>query len=227
MAPLFAAGAFALVLPAAAGAEQPADLLTPFEAKRHDVFVETARSRDIDLLFIGDSAVEFWRAEGKAEWDRSFAGLNAANFGVQGSDTDSVLWRLRNGELDGFEAKAIVLDAMWAGDLTAGASEAEILAANAAIVAEIRKRQPRAKILLVVVPRLRGASIQTALVRKFAELANGSSVQYLDVRRPFIGRDGQFDTAMGSGRGSALSEKGYAAWADAMRPTLSELLADG
>ena len=212
---------------AATYAEAPAGLLTSFEERRHQTFVETARSGQIDLLFLGDSAVEFWLAEGRAEWNRNFAGLKAANFGVQGADTESVLWRIRNGELDGFRAKAIVLDAMWAGDLTNGASEAEILAGNAAIVAEIRKRQPQARILLMVAPRLRGQSIQAALARQFAELADESSVRFLDVSGALIGRDGQFDTALGSGRGSALNERGYAALADAMRPALSEVLAEG
>ena len=212
---------------AATYAEAPAGLLTSFEERRHQTFVETARSGQIDLLFLGDSAVEFWLAEGRAEWNRNFAGLRAANFGVQGADTESVLWRIRNGELDGFKAKAIVLDAMWAGDLTSGASEPEILAGNAAIIAEIRKRQPQARILLMVAPRLRGQSIQAALARQFAELADESSVRFLDVSGALIGRDGQFDTALGSGRGSALNERGYAALADAMRPALSEVLAEG
>ena len=212
---------------AATYAEAPAGLLTSFEERRHQTFVETARSEQIDLLFLGDSAVEFWLAEGRAEWNRNFAGLRAANFGVQGADTESVLWRIRNGELDGFKAKAIVLDAMWAGDLTSGASEPEVLAGNAAIIAEIRKRQPQARILLMVAPRLRGQSIQAALARQFANLADDSSVRFLDVSAALTGADGQFDTALGSGRGSALSERGYAALADAMRPALNEALADG
>lgn len=62
----------------------PAGLLTSFEEKRHQAFVEQARSEPIELLFIGDSAVEFWLAEGKVHWNQTFSGLNAANFGVQG-----------------------------------------------------------------------------------------------------------------------------------------------
>jgi hypothetical protein len=90
----------------------PAGLLTPFEERRHKTFVEQARSEPIDLLFIGDSAVEFWLAEGRPEWERNYARLKAANFGVQGADTKSLLWRLENGELDHFKAKVIVVDAL-------------------------------------------------------------------------------------------------------------------
>lgn len=214
----------ALLAAAPAFAAAPEGLLTPFEQQRHDTFVETARSGPIDLLFIGDSTTEFWRQEGNAAWQRTYASLNAANFGVQGAGTRSVLWRLRNGELDGFQARVIVLDAMWAADLTGGASEAEILAGNAEIVAEIRRRQPHARVLLTVTPRLRSTSIQSALNRQFAALADGVSIEYVDVRRSFAGPDGSFDTTMASGRGSALSEKGYATLAAAMQPTLTELM---
>lgn len=213
-----------LLATAPAIAAPPEGLLTPFEQQRHDTFVETARSGSIDLLFIGDSTTEFWRQEGSAEWQRNYSGLDAANFGVQGADTKSVLWRLQNGELDGFTAKVIVLDAMWAADLTGGASEAEVLAGNAEIVAEIRRRQPAAKVLLLVTPRLRSTSIQSALNQRFAELADGPSIEYIDLRRAFAGPDGRFDTTMASGRGSALSEKGYATLSAAMQPTLVELM---
>lgn len=206
----------------------PAGLLTSFEEKRHQAFVEQARSEPIELLFIGDSAVEFWLAEGKVHWDQTFSGLNAANFGVQGADTQSLLWRLQNGELDNFEAKVIVVDALLAaGNPPGQATEAEILAGNAQIVAEIRKRQPQAKILLLVVPRTASFSLQAALREQFAELADGSSIVYLDVTRRFAAGDGRFDTAMGSGRGNALSDKGYAALAQAIRPAVLELMGEG
>lgn len=206
----------------------PAGLLTSFEEKRHQAFVEQARSEPIELLFIGDSAVEFWLAEGKVHWNQTFSGLNAANFGVQGADTQSLLWRLQNGELDNFEAKVIVVDALLAaGNPPGQATEAEILAGNAQIVAEIRKRQPQAKILLLVVPRTASFSLQAALREQFAELADGSSIVYLDVIPRFAAGDGRFDTAMGSGRGNALSDKGYAALAQAIRPAVLELMGEG
>jgi hypothetical protein len=206
----------------------PAGLLTPFEERRHQAFVEQAKSQPIEMLFIGDSAVEFWLAEGRAEWEKNYSGLKAANFGVQGADTKSVLWRVQNGELDGFDAKVIVLDALLGvGNRPEQASEAEALAGNAAIVAEIRKRQPQAKILLLVVPRMASYSLQAALRRNFAQLADGSSVVYLDVTRSFAAADGRFDTSMGSGRGNALSAKGYAALAEAMRPMVMELMGKG
>jgi lysophospholipase L1-like esterase len=203
----------------------PSGLLTPFEERRHETFVEQASSKPIDLLFIGDSAVEFWLAEGKAQWDQAFSSFNAANFGVQGADTKSVLWRLQNGELAYFQAKVIVMDALLAaGNPPEQGSEAAILAGNAQIVAEIRKHQPQAKILLLVVPRPSSHSLQAALREHFAEIADGSAVTFLDVTSEFVAADGGFDRTMGSGRGNALSDKGYAALAQALKPRVVELL---
>lgn len=122
----------------------------------------------------------------------------------------------------------IVVDALLAaGNPPGQATEAEILAGNAQIVAEIRKRQPQAKILLLVVPRTASFSLQAALREQFAELADGSSIVYLDVIPRFAAGDGRFDTAMGSGRGNALSDKGYAALAQAIRPAVLELMGEG
>lgn len=219
----------ALTLPTAVLADMaPMGLLTPFEERRHQTFVEQTSSKPIDLLFIGDSAVEFWLAEGKAQWDQTFSSFNVANFGVQGADTKSVLWRLQNGELENFKAKVIVVDALLAaGNPPEQASQADILAGNAQIVAEIRKHQPQAKILLLVVPRSTSFSLQAALRQHFADIADGESVTFLDVTSTFVAADGGFDTAMGSGRGNALSDKGYAALAQAIQPRVVKLMGEG
>ncbi|MEI6467441.1 MAG: GDSL-type esterase/lipase family protein, partial [Verrucomicrobiota bacterium] len=85
----------------------------PNWVKRHDGFVQIAKQGGVDVLFVGDSITDGWRrlerGGGKATWDREFAPLKSANFGISGDRTQHVLWRLENGELDGFKPKAIVL----------------------------------------------------------------------------------------------------------------------
>ena len=82
--------------------------------KRHEGFVAEAHQGGIDVLFLGDSITDFWRSPnpergGKAVWDREIAPLKAANFGISGDRTQHVLWRLRNGEADGYQPKVVVL----------------------------------------------------------------------------------------------------------------------
>src|SRR5262245_60990836 len=89
-------------------AQAPAGTLThALEAQRHDHFIELAQKGDIDVVFFGTTSAEMWswRDRGRSVWDRELAPLKAANFGSQGSQFKSLLWRMRNGELDGYHAK--------------------------------------------------------------------------------------------------------------------------
>ena len=94
-------------------AQAPAGTLThALEAQRHDKFIEIARAGDIDLVFFGTTSTEMWswKGRGRSVWDREFGSLKAANFGAQGSGFKSLLWRMQNGELDGYRAKLVVLN---------------------------------------------------------------------------------------------------------------------
>ena len=76
---------------------------------QHEGFVAEGQNGGIDVLFMGDSITDGWRRSGKEIWDREYVPLNAANFGIGGDRTQHVLWRLRNGEADGYQPKAVVL----------------------------------------------------------------------------------------------------------------------
>src|SRR5262245_58018602 len=89
-------------------AQAPAGTLThALEAQRHDRFIEIAQGGDINLVFFGTTSAEMWswKDRGRGVWERELAPLKAANFGSQGSQFTSLLWRMRNGELDGYRAK--------------------------------------------------------------------------------------------------------------------------
>src|SRR5204863_5755 len=44
-----------------------------------------------------------------ANWKQNFFGWNAADFGWGADQTQNILWRLENGELDGVNPKVVVL----------------------------------------------------------------------------------------------------------------------
>jgi beta-glucosidase len=216
---------------AASSAPPPPGLLTPLEQKRHDSFVEAGRAGDVDMLFIGDSSMDFWRYDwaGKSVWDKYYSGRRIANFGVEGAHTNSVLWRLRNGELEGFKARVVVIEGLFSGDIAPhNHALSDVLAGNAAIVAEVRRRQPQARILLVVIPRAPASdaalgTYAAAVAREFAGLADGKKVFYLDMTHALVTPHGGLDDAYLARRGSALNAAGYAVWAGAMNPRLAEL----
>jgi hypothetical protein len=130
------------------------NLFGGFRAK-HAANVEIAKKGDIDLLFMGDSITDFWRnagregvvnppSAGKAVFDKYFGGMKVANFGISGDTTQGVLYRLRDGEGQGFSPKAIML--MIGTNNGNSASSAEIAEGVGAVVLEMRKDFPDASI---------------------------------------------------------------------------------
>ena len=167
----------------------PAGLLTALEGRHHDNFIERARAGDIDIVFFGMTETEMWHwpDRGRSVWDWTLGLRKAANFGSQGTRFESLLWRMQNGELAGYQAKLVVLQGFGPGDLAIpGDRVAEFVAGYTAIIAEVRARQPQAKILLsAAFPRgrldreqwLENAEANAAVYRKLAD-ERPSSIQY-------------------------------------------------
>jgi lysophospholipase L1-like esterase len=190
----------------------------------HNSFLVLAKKGHIDLLFLGDSITQGWRENGV--WQRFYGSRHAQNFGIGGDRTQHVLWRIQNGELDGIEPKVIVL--MIGTNNLHSETPDEIAQGTGAIVAELRRRLPKSKILLLgifprspkpdgVRERLKSAN------EKIAKLDDGSHVRYLDIGRAFINDDGTISPDV-MPDGLHLSLKGYRIWADAMEPTLWSML---
>ena len=118
---------------------------------RHVGFAETASKGNIDLLLHGDSITDWW-VQGdanKAMFDKYFGGMKTANFAIAGDTTQGVLWGLQNGEGQGFQPKAVML---MIGTNNSGQSTApEIAEGVGAVVMEMRKDFPNAKILLLAI----------------------------------------------------------------------------
>jgi beta-lactamase regulating signal transducer with metallopeptidase domain len=217
---------------AAVHAEPPAGLLTELEKKRHVLFMKWAQAGNTDVVFIGDSTVDFWHYPrgGKAEWDRTYAPLKAVNFGVEGAHTRSVLWRLQNGELAGITPKVIVLCPLGIADSANHNIEVpQIIEGDKAIIAELRQREPQTKILLVAFPRGQpthpARQLMATVDAALAKLADDRSIYYLDLKGAFLSADGTLVPDLYTDPiGQVLSPKGYAAWAQAMNPTLMRLL---
>jgi len=93
------------------GSRAPTEIPTPRTDSNstlaHAQLVEKARKGGIDLYFVGDSIVRRWGtsdpqyAELLSNWKANFFGWNAGNFGWGADKIENILWRLRNGELDG------------------------------------------------------------------------------------------------------------------------------
>jgi lysophospholipase L1-like esterase len=201
---------------------------------RHEGFVAEAQKGGIDLLFLGDSITDGWRTRGKEVWDREYAPLKAANFGIGGDRTEHVLWRLRNGEAAGYKPKLVVLmigtnnTGFERDKTTPRNTPPEIVEGVTTIVGDLRKDFPDAKILLLAIfPRGEKDSLQRGQVaevnKEIAKLHDDAHVHYLDIGAKFLDAEGNIPADI---MPDLLHphEKGYGIWADAIREPVKRLM---
>nr|WP_283949826.1 GDSL-type esterase/lipase family protein [Limobrevibacterium gyesilva] len=177
--------------------------------ERHQQKLAELRRGRVDLVFLGDSITQDWELTGPAEWqnfrpawDRFYGDRNAVNLGFKGDATSHLLWRIYNGELDGIAPKAAVI-LIGANNLGRVHWPAEDNAEGInTVVAEVRRRLPRTKILLLgILPSERSAwATQTTLDVNHAlaaQYGNGAvpGVTFMDVGGVFM-RAGALDRSL-------------------------------
>ncbi len=215
----------AVSVPLAPESARPNQALIPHLSagfmNRHNSFVEIARKGDIDLLFMGDSITDFWRNSGRSVFDQNFGSYRVANFGIAADTTQGVLWRLQNGEGQGFKPKAVML-MIGTNNLSASLKPAQVAMGIAAIVFEMRKDFPEAKILLLgIFPRSdRPFRPQITTTNAIIScLHDGEHVFYLDIGDRFLAPDGTIPREI-MRDGLHPTTRGYEIWAQAVKETL-------
>ena len=218
--------------------------LNPAFMPRHNDFVEIAKKGDIDVLFMGDSITDWWRNPGgtngfphgvngaytgKPVFDKYFGSWKVANFGIAGDTTQGVLWRLQNGEGQGYQPKVIML--MIGTNNTRRNSAPQIAEGVTAVVQELRKDFPDAKILLLgIFPRSgRTSPLRaeiTAINEIISKLNDSQHIFYLDIGSKFLNADGSIPKDIMSD-GLHPTTKGYEIWAEAVKGPLDNLLKGG
>ena len=196
---------------------------------RHLGFVEIASKGNIDLLLHGDSITDWW-VQGdanKAMFDKYFGNIKTANFAIAGDTTQGVLWGLKNGEGQGFQPKAVML---MIGTNNSGQYTApEIAEGVGAVVLEMRKDFPNAKILLLgIFPRsLPGDPVRDKLAevnRIISKLDDQQYVFYLDIGAKFLDERGFFLPDAFRADNLHPQAKGYDIWGAAVKDKLAELM---
>lgn len=225
-------------LVAATAAANTATLPVPRDeawVRRHEGFVAAARRGGIEVVFLGDSLTDLWRREGRAAWEKHFAPLRAANFGIDGDRTQQLLWRLQHGAVDAPAPKVVVL---LIGTNNAGNERnsdvprnttAEAIAGVTLVVETLRTKLPNTTILLLgLLPRGERSSPIRAQVeeinRALAGLDDGWRIRFLDIGPSFLSPDGSLSREIMPDL-LHMSEAGYAVFAAALRDPLAELLA--
>jgi beta-glucosidase len=196
--------------------------------RRHNAFVETATNSDFDILFEGDSITDWWQQRvpqgGVDVFKKYFGDDKVANFAVAGDTTQGVLWGLQNGEGQGHKPKAVML--MIGTNNTGGNTGPEIAEGVGAVVYELRKDFPDAKIMLLAIfPRGTGPNDPNRIKNEeankiIAKLNDGKHVFFMNINDKFLDAQGHL---IGF-RNDHLhpTAVGYEAWASTVAPTLKK-----
>ena len=219
--------------------DQPVPRIDQNSKIAHEQLLEKARQGGIDIYFEGDSITRRWGAtdypEFLANWKQNFFGWNAANFGWGADTIQNILWRLKNGELDGVHPKIIVLLA-GTNDVAKRSpvvddniKASDIIWAFKAMLSVMREKAPEAVIILMgILPRNDDMALMPLINRindNLEKFANGRTIRYLNINQKLTDLDGKLLDGMMNPRDKLhLIVNGYQVWADALKPIFHEIL---
>jgi lysophospholipase L1-like esterase len=198
----------------------------------HQALKLQAATGQAKVVFLGDSITALWSNHDpnvQAIFNKDFAPLKAGVFGIPGDATENLLWRLNDGELDGLNPGAIVLE-IGANDIL-GDSPEQIAGGVLAVIQALKGQFPGVKVLVVgLLPRdgpldPPGTPDTIRLTDGLlAKLDDGSTVRYLDVGSKMLNPDGTINSALFLPDRAHPSAAGYQVFADTLLPALQALL---
>ena len=188
-----------------------------------------------DLVFVGDSITHFWekcswfKTDGSAELAALRRRFSILDLGFAGDGTEHVLWRLKNGQADGYAAKCFML---LIGTNNKRGPVEDVARGVGAIVDLLRERHPESKILLVSVfprdlspdgPMRARMERLNALTERFVD---GVNVWRIDFCDRFLKADGTLDLRFFCPDQVHLSPEGYRLWRSVVEPVFESLAGD-
>jgi len=202
---------------------------------RHEAKLAEIKAKKPNLIFLGDSITQDWEHPEYAQaWQRFYGDRNAVNLGFKGDATSHLLWRIQNGEVASIAPKAavVLIGANNMGRLHWPADET--LLGIDAILAELRRRLPTTKILLLsVLPSERNDWVtETTKTINRALPAHANGATFVDVTNVFV-KNGRLDKTLFSDPFMTPPEPalhpspaGQILLSQAIEPHLSVLLGD-
>ena len=199
--------------------------LKKFMPKLHQEKLREAKIGKIDFVMIGDSITHSW-----SKYPDVFKGVNLLNLGFPGDRTQNVLWRIENGALDGISPKLVTL--MIGTNNMHDTKKAypadnpgDIFTGIQAIVAEVRTRLPKSKIVIFsVFPRKEGSENDRAkeVNAMLPQLADGKYVSHIDLNPFFTTEKGIQNKVLYNRDLLHLNNQGYQTWGRAIKPLLKK-----
>lgn len=186
---------------------------------------------EYDIVMLGDSITCYWEVGAGSDESHDIEILEKKykilNCGYSADKIEHLLWRIKNGELEGYKAKLFTL---MIGTNNARDKVEDIAAGVRNIIEEVLHRHPESKILLMgYLPigekvddvNRRTLDMARPIIKTFA---GGDSVVWFDISQKFLKPDGTIDKEMFDFEYIHPSTKGYRVWREALEPVLDKLL---
>uniref|UniRef100_A0A2R5LCV2 Putative attractin and platelet-activating factor acetylhydrolase n=1 Tax=Ornithodoros turicata TaxID=34597 RepID=A0A2R5LCV2_9ACAR len=160
----------------------------------HKAFLAEGQEKEPEVVMIGDHAIAYLQLS--EVWEKKFAPLHCLNFGIPSDQTQHVLWRIENGELEGVNPKVVVLSV---GSSNYSDTVEMVAEGIDACVSAITKRLPNAQVVVIkLLPcgpapnplREKRADVNSLLSRS---LKNKPNVQLVDLDPGFVQQDGSIN----------------------------------
>ena len=188
----------------------------------------TPHRQHSQVIFIGDSITEGWTDVAKPIWTKTLAPYKPLCLGIGGDQTQNVLWRIDQGELQGLCPKVAVIligvNNIWWGGFTLEETARGIVS----VVTRARKDLPNTQFIIHgIFPAGRRADDEirqriVAANRLVKTALDGlQDLRFFDIGQIFLEHDGSIDQAIMHDF-LHLTEKGYGRWATALSQPLKE-----
>ena len=156
--------------------------------------ISKSQGQEFDIVLFGDSITDFWNSNPNLSLDNNPTDTKTFNMGIGSDRVQNILWRLRNGALDGYTTKYLTLmiginnGHQKCIDHNEHADRPEDVAESIRLMLkEMATRQPDAKILLMpILPySFDSRYFEAAEVTAMSEAVNDYILQFVDNKRIF------------------------------------------
>jgi lysophospholipase L1-like esterase len=210
---------------------QPAPRGAKSALRRFEAIKRSLQTQRYRVLFLGDSLTERFPQDAPQVWNEHMVPRMILNAGVNGDRTEHLLWRLRQGNLDG-PAPAVAVVLIGTNDLTTDEPRSTELVAEGirANLLYLRRRLPNTRILLLgLLPR--GASPEARLRRESMAVnrllpacADNRNIVYADLGGVLLDAERRLPPEIAPDR-LHLSALGYDRLTRQLAPRIDRLLA--
>lgn len=167
--------------------------------QRHEQILHLNQEKTPLNVIMGNSIIHYWGglpkgpvARGGDSWKAYFEPLGLRNMGFGWDKIENVLWRVENGELDGYQARHVIL--MIGTNNLADNTDEDIIAGLKLLVEKVKIHQPATQVVLSgILPRRKLEERIFVLNQGIRKLSRKVKVRFINPGTVLLNPQGKVD----------------------------------